>query len=145
MIVPDINLLIYAYNDQALQHTAAKAWWEDLLNGKTPVGLSWLAISGFLRLMTHPRVLAQPLPVVEVTTMVRSWLVQAPVRMLQPGSKFQEIFLRQLEQVGTAGNLTTGAQLAALAIEHQAELHSNDADFSRFTGLRWVNPLRAGK
>lgn len=142
MIVPDINLLIYAYNDQAPQHTAAKAWWEDLLNGKTPVGLSWLAISGFLRLMTHPRVLAQPLPVVQATTLVRSWLVQAPVRMLQPGSKFPEIFLRQLEQVGTAGNLTTDAQLAALAIEHQAELHSNDADFSRFTGLRWVNPLR---
>jgi predicted nucleic acid-binding protein len=65
--------------------------------------------------------------------------------MLQPGSKFQEIFLRQLEQVGTAGNLTTDAQLAAMAIEHQAELHSGDADFSRFPGLRWKNPLRSGK
>ena len=145
MIVPDINLLIYAYNDQAAQHAAAKAWWEALLNGKTPVGLSWLAISGFIRLMTHPQVLAQPLPVAEVTTLVRSWLAQAPVRLLLPGSRFPEIFLRQLEQVGTAGNLTTDAQLAALAIEHQAELHSNDADFSRFPGLRWVNPLRAGK
>ena len=144
MIIPDINLLVYAYNDQAPQHAAAKAWWEDLLNGKTPVGLSWLAISGFIRLMTHPRVLAHPLAVAEVTTIVRSWLGQAPVRMLQPGSKFQEIFLRQLEQLGTAGNLTTDAQFAALAIEYQAELHSNDGDFSRFTGLRWVNPLRAG-
>ena len=145
MIIPDINLLIYAYNDQASQHAAAKVWWEDLLNGKTPVGLSWLAVCGFIRLMTHPRVLAQPMPVVEATTIVRSWLVQAPVRMLQPGSKFQDIFLRQLEQVGTAGNLTTDAQFAALAIEYQAELHSNDADFSRFPGLRWVNPLRSAK
>ena len=115
MIIPDINLLAYAYNDQAPQHAAAKAWWEDLLNGKTPVGLSWFAISGFIRLMTHPRVLTQPLRVVEVTTMVRSWLVQVPVRMLQPGSKFQEIFLRQLEQVGTAGNLTTAVQVSPLA------------------------------
>lgn len=145
MIIPDINLLIYAYNDRASQHAAAKAWWEDLLNGKTPVGLTWLAISGFIRLMTHPRVLADPMSVVEVTTIVRSWLVQAPVRILQPGSKFQEIFLRQIEQVGTAGNLTTDAHFAALAIEYQAELHSNDADFNRFTGLRWVDPLRSGK
>lgn len=145
MIIPDINLLIYAYNDQAAQHAPAKVWWELLLNGKTPVGLSWPAISGFIRLMTHPRVLANPLPVVRATTIVRSWLVQAPVRMLQPGSKFPEIFLRQLEHVGTAGNLTTDAQLAALAIEYQAELHSCDDDFSRFAGLRWTNPLRAGK
>ena len=144
MIIPDVNLLIYAYNDQATQHAAAKAWWEALLNGKTPVGLSWLAIAGFIRLMTHPRVLVMPMPVVQTTTIIRSWLAQAPVRMLQPGPKFPEIFLRQLEQVGTGGNLTTDAQFAALAIEYQAELHSNDADFSRFPGLRWTNPLRLG-
>ena len=145
MIIPDINLLIYAYNDQAAEHIAAKAWWENLLNGKEPVGLTWLAISGFIRLMTHPRVLAEPLPLLEATAMVRSWLAHAPVRILQPGLKFQEIFLGQLEQIGVAGNLTTDAQFAALAIEHQAELHSCDADFTRFAGLKWRNPLKGGK
>ncbi len=145
MIIPDINLLIYAYNDQASEHAEAKAWWEALLNEKTPVGLTWLAISGFIRLMTHPRVLANPLPVMQATTIVREWLSQTPVRIIQPGLKYQEIFLRQLEQVGVGGNLTTDAQLAALAIEHQAELHSCDADFGRFAGLRWRNPLRGGK
>ncbi|NQW99475.1 type II toxin-antitoxin system VapC family toxin [bacterium] len=145
MIVPDINLLIYAYNDQASQHAEAKVWWETLLNGKAPVGLTWLAISGFIRLSTHPRVLTHPLPVTQSTGIVRGWLTQAPVRILQPGLKFQEIFLRQLEHVGVGGNLTTDAQFAALAIEHQAELHSCDADFGRFAGLRWRNPLRGGK
>ncbi len=145
MIIPDINLLIYAYNDQAAQHSEAKAWWEDLLNGKTPVGLTWLAISGFIRLTTHPRVLANPMPVTQATTIVRDWLTQAPVRIIQPGLKFQEIFLRQLEQVGVGGNLTTDAQFAALAIEHQAELQSCDTDFTRFTGLKWRNPLLRGK
>lgn len=145
MIIPDINLLIYAYNDQASEHAEAKAWWEALLNGKTPVGLTWLAISGFVRLMTHPRVLANPLPVMEAAAIVRGWLAQAPVRIIQPGLKFQEIFLRQLEQVGVGGNLTTDAQFAALAIEHQAELNSCDTDFERFAGLRWRNPLRARK
>lgn len=144
MIIPDINLLIYAYNDQASQHGAAKEWWEALLNGKTPVGLSSLAISGFIRLMTHPRVLITPMPVDQTTTIIRTWFAQPPVRVLHPGPKFQEIFLRQLEQVGVGGNLTTDAQLAALAIEYQAELHSNDVDFARFPGLRWTNPLRSG-
>lgn len=141
MIIPDINLLIYAHNDQAPQHQKARAWWEGLLNGKTPVGLSWVSISGFIRLMTHPRVLSNPLDVAQAVEYVRLWLAQQPVRIVQPGVKFEQLFLDYLITLGTAGNLTTDAQLAALAVEHQSELHSTDSDFLRFTGLRWINPL----
>ena len=141
MIIPDVNLLIYAHNDGAPQHSRAREWWEGLLNGRMPVGLSWLTISGFIRLMTHPRILAAPLDVASTLAHVRAWLAQPPVRIVQPGSKFEQLFLDYLEALGTAGNLTTDAQLAALAVEHQAELHSNDGDFARFDGLRWRNPL----
>jgi toxin-antitoxin system PIN domain toxin len=141
MIIPDINLLIYAYNEQAPQHPQAKAWWEALLNGKRPVGLPWISISGFIRLMTHPRVLSHPLDVGQTVEHVRSWLAQEPVRILHPGARFEQILLEYLSVLGTAGNLTTDAQLAALAVEHQAELHSIDSDFHRFAGLRWINPL----
>lgn len=61
MIIPDINLLIYGYNDRAPQHAEARAWWEGLLNGRVPVGLPWIAASGFIRLMTHPRILERPM------------------------------------------------------------------------------------
>lgn len=142
MIIPDINLLVYAHNDQAPGHAMARAWWEATLNGRIPVGLPWISISGFIRLMTHPRVLAQPLDIHQAISHVRSWLAQPPVRILHPGSKFESLFLDYLAQLGSGGNLTTDAQLAALAVEHQAELHSGDADFSRFPGLRWINPLQ---
>ena|GEM_PF-3758525 len=67
MIIPDINLLIYAHNDQAPDHAKSKDWWEGLLNGRDSVGLAWITISGFIRLMTHPRVLAHPLKVEQVS------------------------------------------------------------------------------
>lgn len=142
MIVPDINLLIYAHNGRDPHHEPAKTWWEDALDGNTPVGLPWVTSSGFIRIMTNRRILVDPLSTDDAIECVRSWLEQPNVIILQPGPKFVGLFLRDLEKLGTAGSLTTDAQLAALAVENQAELHSNDADFSRFDGLRWRNPLR---
>lgn len=142
MIIPDINLLIYAHNKRDPQHESAKTWWEATLNGNTPVGLPWIASSGFIRIMTHRRILAEPISVEKAISFVRSWLAQPTVIVLQPGPKFTGLFLGYLEKLGTAGDLTTDAQLAALAVENQAELHSNDADLSRFDGLRWRNPLK---
>lgn len=143
MIIPDINLLVYAYNTEDPSHAQAKRWWEELLNGTDPVGLPWVTITGFLRLVTHPRVLVDPMSVGQATEQVRAWLECPSVLTVEPGKKFSAIFLGLLDEAGTAGNLTTDAYLAALAIEHQAELHSNDADFSRFKGLRWRNPIKA--
>lgn len=142
MIIPDINLLVYAYNMEDPSHAQAKRWWEELLNGTDPVGLPWVTIIGFLRLVTHPRVLVDPMSVGQATVQVRAWLECPSVLNVEPGKKFSAIFLGLLDEAGTAGNLTTDAYLAALAIEHQAELHSNDSDFSRFKGLRWRSPMK---
>jgi toxin-antitoxin system PIN domain toxin len=114
---------------------------EATVNGSVPVGLPWVVASGFIRLMTHPRLLERPLTASEATRRVRDWLAVPSVTVIQPGRRFADLFLGFLDTLGTAGNLTTDAQLAALAVEHQAELNSNDADFSRFPGLRWRNPL----
>jgi toxin-antitoxin system PIN domain toxin len=141
MILPDINLLIHAYNTDSPAHGAARDWWEGLLNGTEPVGLAWAGMLGFIRLVTHRQVFAIPMPVSTACGHVRAWLAQPYVSILDPGPRHAEIVFGLLESLGTGGNLTTDAHLAALAIEHQTELHSTDADFARFSGLRWKNPL----
>lgn len=141
MILPDINLLLHAYNSQSPAHAAAREWWEGLMNGAGEVGLAWMAILGFVRISTHRHILRYPLPVDAACATARSWLAQPQVNVLHPGDRHGEILFGLLGSLGTAGNLTTDAHLAALAIEHQAELHSTDADFKRFPGLRWSNPL----
>ncbi|MGH8494722.1 MAG: type II toxin-antitoxin system VapC family toxin [Gammaproteobacteria bacterium] len=141
MIVPDVNLLIYAYNRDAPHHAEARAWWEDLLSSDEPVGLTWATTLGYIRLMTHRAVLITPLPTERAITHVRSWHMRPNVSVLEPGPRHLDLLGRMLDAIGTAGRLTTDAHLAALAIEHQCELCSNDADFARFPGLRWRNPL----
>ena len=141
MILPDINLLLHAYNSESPVHPAARAWWEGLLNGTRPVGIAWAAVLGFIRITTHRQILTNPLPVTAACAHARAWLAQPYVSLIDPGARHSEILFGLLESLGTAGNLTTDAHLAALAIEYQAELHSTDADFARFPGLRWVNPL----
>jgi hypothetical protein len=87
--------------------------------------------------------LPQPLDIHQTISHVRSWLAQPAVRIIHPGSSFETLFLDYLARLGSGGNLTTDAQLAVRAVEHQAEFHSCDVDFSRFPGLRWINPLTA--
>ncbi len=142
MIVPDVNLLLYAHFTAYGEHAAARNWWEGLLNGDEPVGMPLPALFGFVRLATSARVFDPPLSVEAALNHVEDWLARPHVMLLHPGSRHIEIAFRSLRKAGAAANLTTDAQLAALAIENQAELHSNDVDFGRFEGLRWVNPLR---
>lgn len=141
MIVPDVNLLLYAYNRDARHHGPARAWWEDLLSGTESVGLPWAVGLGFVRLMTHPAVLVAPLHPGVAVRHVRQWLERPNVVVLEPGPGHLDVLESLLGPLGVGGNLTTDAHLAALAIEHQGELHSNDTDFARFSGLRWRNPL----
>ena len=143
MILPDLNLLIHAYNQDSPVHAKARAWWEACMNDPAPVGLAWVALLGFIRISTHRTILENPLPVAAACGHARSWLAQPQVSVLHPGERHAEILFDLLGEAGTAGNLTTDAHLAALAIEYQAVLHTTDADFSRFSGLRWRNPLAA--
>ena len=141
MIIPDLNLLIYAYNRAAPEHNGARTWWENLLSGSEQVGIPWAVTIGFLRLMTNRAMLREPMPVNEVVARVQEWFEADNVATLNPGPRHWTLMSALVSKLGTAGNLITDVHLAALAIEHNAALHSNDADFSRFSGLRFVNPL----
>lgn len=143
MILPDINLLIYAYNQAAPLHTQARAWWEGLLNREHPIAMPWAVALGFVRLVTHPRVLEEPLAPDAALRRVEAWFRHPSVQVLDPGPQHLMLIGRLFNSTGVAGALTTDTHLAALAIEHQCELHSNDSDFGRFPGLRWRNPLRS--
>lgn len=141
MRLADLNLLIYAVNRDAPQHTKAKAWLEDCLAGDETLGLSWTVILGFLRLTTNARVFERPLRAEDSAAFIDDWLAHPNVELVSPGDRHWSILRGLLLDSGTAGNLSSDAHLAALAIEHEAELHSADADFQRFQGVRWRNPL----
>ena len=142
MIIPDLNILVHAYNSDFPLHATARQWWEQAAEGRYgAIGLAWVTILGFLRISTSRSILERPLPVLEAVAIVRSWLKQEAVRVLIPGERHGEILFGLLEDLGVAGNLTTDAHLAALALEYRAEVATSDTDFSRFAGLRWFNPL----
>jgi hypothetical protein len=141
MIVPDVNLLLYAYDATSPFHSKAAVWWRACLSGNEPIGLAPIVIFGFLRVGTSARAFRNPLSASEAIAHIRSWLRQPPVQVLNSSSDHAEHVLQLLENIGTAGNLVTDAQIAALAIEHEAIVHTSDADFLRFPGLRWFNPI----
>jgi uncharacterized protein len=142
--VVDLNLLLYAVNRDSPRHAAARAWLEQALSGDEPVGLPWVVLLGFLRVATSERILPHPLTATQALGVVDGWLAQPPVVVPAPGDGHWRVLRELLRVAGAAGNLTTDAHLAALAIEQGAELCSTDADFARFRGLRWVNPLDEG-
>jgi len=142
VIVPDLNMLLYAEIDAYPVHPAARRWWEDALNGERQVGLPPVCLFGFLRLATNRRVFTEPLSVNDAIAKVGGWLERPNVTVLVPGQSHLETALRFLRRLGTAANLTTDVQIAAHAVEVNGEVHSNDGDFARFEGLRWVNPLQ---
>jgi len=141
MILIDANLLIYAIDSGSPHHSAARGWLERILSGADEVGLTWNVILAFLRIVTHPAVVRRPLAPEVALEYVDSWLQQPCVRTVVPGTKHWLIFRALVRSAGTAGNLTSDAHLAALALEHDCELHSTDHDFKRFPGIKHINPL----
>ncbi len=141
MIIPDVNLLVYAYNDEAQFHEPARLWWEGAVNGTERVGVPWVVSTGFVRLLTHPRVLTRPVNATQAVDYILEWFAYPHVIPINPGVEHLTYFRRNLAAVGMGANLVTDCHIATLAMEYQAELHSNDTDFSRFPGLRWRNPL----
>lgn len=142
MIIPDVNLLLYANIDATPQHAAARRWFEHVMSGSEPVGLAPAALLGFIRLATSRRVYAEPLTVEDAVGRVRSWMERPQVTVLEQSAEVVKATLELLLEVGAAGNLTTDAQLAAHALIERATIASTDGDFSRFPRVRWVNPLR---
>jgi toxin-antitoxin system PIN domain toxin len=140
--LPDVNLLVYAADETAVLHKPALKWVEATLSGSETVAFTWLVLIGFVRLITNPRVLQDPWGVEKALDVVDGWLAQPAVTVVHPTDRHAAVLRDLLAPLGAAGNLTSDAHLAALAIEHGATLHSCDNDFSRFSGLRWTDPLR---
>ena len=141
MILVDANLLIYAIDQDAPHHKAARKWVESAFSGSTTVGLSWGVILAFLRLTTRPGILRRPMSSDTAMEFVDEWLSLPSVEVVVPGDRHWPVFRNLLRAAGTAGNLTSDAHLAALAIERGAAVFSADNDFARFPGLHHVNPL----
>jgi hypothetical protein len=145
MKIIDANVLLYAVNEDAPQHGAARAWLETALTSTETVGFAWIVLLAFLRLSTRPAVFSRPLLPAESLRVIAAWLEQPCATVVHPGDRHLRILKDLVEPLGTGGNLTSDAHLAALAIEQGAELCSCDADFTRFTGLRWRNPLTGSR
>jgi toxin-antitoxin system PIN domain toxin len=142
VILIDANILVYAHVRSFPQHDRARAWLDDRLNGAAPVGLPWQSLIAFLRLVTNPRVFAQPEPIADAWRQVSAWLDGDRTWIPQPSERHREILGGLAVAPGIQANLVHDAHLAALAIEHGLILCSTDGDFARFPDLRWENPLR---
>jgi toxin-antitoxin system PIN domain toxin len=141
--LPDVNVLLYAVDERSRHHTRARSWLEDALSGTETVAFCWSVLLAFVRLSTRPVVFQQPLDADEALDIVEGWLDQPCATVVEPTTRHAATLRDLLAPLGTAGNMTSDAHLAALAIEHGAALCSYDADFGRFPGLRWVNLLSA--
>jgi hypothetical protein len=137
----DVNVLLYVVNEDAAQHEAVVGWWKQALAGDETIGLPWAALLGFLRVATNPRIFAHPIEPVAALRVIDDWLGFENTFLAREKDGHWETLRMLLTESGTAGNLTTDAHLAALAICHGAVLVSCDNDFARFKGLRWENPL----
>ena len=142
MIVPDLSLLIYAYNEGNEFHQGAQTWWHELLNGTETVGMPWQVSDGFIRQMANPSILAEPWTPAESTREVALWFSNDNFIALSLGPHYLEILERILTNAGATTRLVPDATIAALALENGAEVHTHNArDFQRFPGLMWRNPL----
>lgn len=142
MILPDINLLVYAHNVRSSHHQKALNWWNQCLRGHEGVALAWATVLGFVHVVTHPRIFERPMSVQDALDRLEEWLSLPHIHLIHPpASGHFATWSSLLKGIGTAGNLTTDAHLAALAIERGLILQTTDADFARFPGLKWNNPL----
>jgi toxin-antitoxin system PIN domain toxin len=140
-VLVDANILLYAVDSESPFHGRALAWLEEALNGPRRVGLPWQTLHGFLRIVTNPRALREPLAPSAAWTHVTEWLAAGPVWIPEPGRGHAAILGRLVTQLDLRSNLVPDAALAALCIEHGLDLVSADTDFARFTEVTWINPV----
>ena len=140
MKLVDANVLLYAVNEDSPHHAVALRWLNDVLSGYEPVGFAWTVLLAFLRLATKPALFPTPLTGQQALDVVENWLGAGPSVVLDPTARHLAVLRGMLEQLGTAANLVPDAHLAAMAVEHGAEIVSFDTDFARFPGVRWRTP-----
>ena len=140
-MIVDANLLLYARNSSDTRHQAAAVFLEGVLNGPRRVGLPWQSLTAFVRIATHPRVFPKPLSAGAASDQVQQWLAAPAAWVPVPGDRHSDVLLPLVRQLRLTGPLVSDAHLAALALEHGTGIWSTDADFARFPGLRWEDPL----
>jgi toxin-antitoxin system PIN domain toxin len=140
MILADVNVLVHAFREDAPRHAALRPWLEGVVRSESAFAVSELVLSGFLRVVTHPRVFNPPTPLAAALEFVEALRAQPNCVLVAPGDRHWSIFTRLCHEAEVRGNLVPDAYLAALAIESGCELVSTDRDFSRFAGLRWRPP-----
>ena len=136
----DANVLLYAVNERAAHHRAARTWLDSALSGEETVGFAWISLLAFIRISSQPAIFPRPLSADASMAQVIDWLGQPTAVVLSPTERHATLLAGLLATAGTAGNLVNDAHLAALALEYSAEVISFDADFSRFTGVAWRRP-----
>ncbi len=141
MIVPDVNVLIYAADSTSVHHEAARTWWEDALSADLPVGIPWVVATGFLRIVTHGRIMSDPYAPLEAMDIVDGWLARPAVVSIGPGRNHAAVLRGFLDAAQHGGNAVPDAHIAAIVVEHDATLWSTDRGFARFPGLRWKDPV----
>jgi len=140
MFLPDVNVLIYAHREDSPHHTQAVKWLEALINSPEAFAMSELVFSGFLRIVTHPKIFNPPSSLHDALLFVRQIRDQPNCVIVSPGERHWAIFTQLCEEANAKGNLIPDAYFAALAIETGSEWITTDRDFSRFNGLRWSLP-----
>ena len=141
MIITDVNVLVYAYRAEATQHQRYRRWLETVANGDETFALASVVLSGFVRVVTHPRIFRPPSPIDHAVGFAEDLLGQGSCLLIHPGPRHWAIFARLCRENEAQGNLVSDAYLAALAIESGCEIVTCDRDFARFKGLRWRHPL----
>jgi uncharacterized protein len=141
LILPDVNVLVYAHREDAPGHAAMRAWLEGVINGDEAYGMADLVLGGFVRVVTHPKVFRKPTPLADALAFAEQLREPPNCVRVQPGPRHWDIFRRLCVDAGAKGNLLPDAYLAALAIESGCEWITTDRDFSRFPRLRWRHPL----
>ncbi|MCZ6873211.1 MAG: PIN domain-containing protein [bacterium] len=142
MIVPDANLLLYAYDTACPFHQPARHWWEACLSGTEPVGLTHPVVFAFIRIGTSPRAFISPMTLREASERLTSWIERQITQVLQPDADhLNRVFFLLAAAASAGGNLVTDAQIASLAIAHRAVVHTADRDFLRFPQLTCNYPL----
>jgi uncharacterized protein len=136
MVVVDANVLIYAVDQTSAHHDCSRSWLDTSLGGTEAVGLAWIALLAFIRIGTNASIFPSPMTTDEATAQVETWLAAPAAVIVQPTPRHASLLRGLLRATGTAGNLTTDAHLAALALELGADVVSYDRDFARFPGVR---------
>lgn len=139
-MIIDANVLLYAVDDQSHFHSRARTWLESAMNGVERVGLPWVSLMAFQRIVTHPRATAHPMTPAQAWSCVQDWLDADLAWVPTPGARHRDILGSLLIEGDLRGNLVTDAHLAALAIEYGTGICSFDSDFARFQGLNWIHP-----